>query len=302
MQNIIPNIWLNDTAQQLADHYQTVFDNFSILRTDHYTDAGQAIHGHKAGDVLTIEFAIDGFRFIALNGGPQFTANPSISFSYFCDTAEEVDRLHHKLAEGGQVHMGLDSYEFAPRYSWISDKFNVSWQIIQASKPKGYTIVPHLTFVQDQAGQAESAMNFYTSVFPDSSIGQIYRYGANDIKEPANNISHAEFRLLDQPLTAMDSSLEHPYNFNEAISLMVVCDTQSQIDAYWSKLSADPQAEACGWLKDKYGVSWQINPSVLDDMLQNGNPNQVRAVTDAFLAMKKFDIATLQQAYDQAAN
>lgn len=301
MQKIIPNIWLNDTAKQLADHYQKIFDNFSLLRTAYYPDAGQAIHGHQAGDVLTMEFAIDGFRFIALNGGPSFSPNPSISFSYFCDSAEQVDQLHHKLAEGGQILMELDSYDFAPRYSWLNDKFNVSWQIIQAPKLNGYTIVPHLSFVQHQAGHAEQAIDFYTSVFPDSAIGQLHRYGPNQIGESDHNLSHADFVVLDQPLTAMDSSQDHQFNFSEGISLMVTCQDQAEIDKLWADLSADPQVEACGWLKDKYGLSWQISPIQLDEMLHQGTPDQVKAVTEAFLAMKKFDIAKLQQVYDQAA-
>ncbi len=134
MQHIIPNIWLNDTTEQLTDFYKTVFNNFTIIRTDYYPDAGQEIHGHQAGDVLTIEFSIDGFRFIALNGGQHFKPNESVSFSVFCDTPDQVDQLWNKLIEDGKSLMDVGPYDFAPRYGWLSDKFGVSWQI-QSSAP-----------------------------------------------------------------------------------------------------------------------------------------------------------------------
>jgi predicted 3-demethylubiquinone-9 3-methyltransferase (glyoxalase superfamily) len=95
----------------------------------------------------------------------------------------------------------------------------------------------------------------------------------------------------------MDSAQAHDFTFNEAISLMVNCNNQEEIDYYWGKLSAVPESEQCGWLKDSYGVSWQVVPAGLDDMLQNGTREQVDRVTEAFLQMKKFDLAELERAY-----
>ena len=112
-------------------------------------------------------------------------------------------------------------------------------------------------------------------------------------------IKHARFTLAGQSFMAMDSSMPHDFSFNEALSLIVNCDTQAEIDYYWEKLSAVPEAEQCGWLKDTYGVSWQIVPSVMNEMMTSGNKEKIARVTQAFLKMKKFDIKTLEDAYNK---
>ena len=101
------------------------------------------------------------------------------------------------------------------------------------------------------------------------------------------------------PNPALDSAREHNFSFNESISLLVQCDTQEEIDYYWEKLSAVPEAEQCGWLKDKYGLSWQISPAALQEMMTKGTREQIDRVTQAFLPMKKFDIAELQRTYEE---
>ena len=108
----------------------------------------------------------------------------------------------------------------------------------------------------------------------------------------------ADFMLENCWFAALDSAREHSFAFNEAISFMVSCERQEEIDYYWERLSAVPDAEQCGWLKDKYGVSWQIVPSRLDEMMRSGTKEQMARVTEAFLKMKKFDLAALQRAYD----
>ncbi|MNP36869.1 3-demethylubiquinone-9 3-methyltransferase [compost metagenome] len=109
----------------------------------------------------------------------------------------------------------------------------------------------------------------------------------------------SDFMLKSQWFSAMDSAQEHNFSFNEAISFMVYCDTQEDIDYYWEKLSAVPEAEQCGWLKDKYGLSWQIVPNEMDEMMSKGTPEQIANVTMAFLKMKKFDLAELRKAYQR---
>lgn len=107
-----------------------------------------------------------------------------------------------------------------------------------------------------------------------------------------------DFMLENQWFAAMDSAHEHNFAFNEAISFIVYCDTQEEIDYYWNKLSAVPEAEQCGWLKDKYGLSWQIVPAVMDKMMQDQDPERLARVTQAFLKMKKFNLPALQRAYE----
>lgn len=159
-------------------------------------------------------------------------------------------------------------------------------------------IIPTLMFVRQQAGKTEEAIDFYASVFSNSETGGIVRYTADDKPDKEGTIKHASFTLEGQEFGAMDSAREHDFSFNEAISLEVHCETQEEIDYYWKKLSANPKDEQCGWLKDKYGLSWQIVPTILNKMLQDKDSEKVARVTQAFLKMKKFDIASLKRAFE----
>ncbi|MGE0190105.1 MAG: VOC family protein [Steroidobacteraceae bacterium] len=148
-------------------------------------------------------------------------------------------------------------------------------------------IVPHLWFDK----QATEAASFYCSVFPDSRITSIVKLRDT----PSGDCDVLSFTLSGQPFMAISAG--PLFKFNESISFMVCCDTQAEIDYYWEKLSAVPESEQCGWLKDKYGLSWQIVPSGLGEMMQSNDTGQVERVTQAFLKMKKFDIEALHTAY-----
>jgi predicted 3-demethylubiquinone-9 3-methyltransferase (glyoxalase superfamily) len=123
------------------------------------------------------------------------------------------------------------------------------------------------------------------------------RYGPNDGPNDENSVQFASFTLDGYHLSAMDSAEAHNFGFNEAVSLMVPCETQAEIDRYWERMSAVPESEQCGWLKDRFGVSWQIVPAALDDMMRKADDETLGRVTRAFLAMKKFDVAELEEAY-----
>jgi predicted 3-demethylubiquinone-9 3-methyltransferase (glyoxalase superfamily) len=149
-------------------------------------------------------------------------------------------------------------------------------------------IVPHLWFDKE----AKEAAHFYYSIFPDSSVTS-----ATTLHDTPSGDSHVvSFTLSGHPFMAISAG--PLFKFNESISFMVYCDTQEEIDYYWEKLSAVPEAEQCGWLKDKFGLSWQIVPASLDEMMQDQDTERVARVTEAFLKMKKFDLAVLQRAYD----
>ena len=299
MQQIVPNFWFDGQAEDAAEFYAATFRDAKVLRTSRYTDAGKEIHGHNAGDVMTVEFEIEGQRFVALNGGPQFKVTPAISFFVHCTTAEEVDSLWQGLSSDATVLMEVGEYPFSKRYGWLSDKFGVNWQIMLTESEVSQKIVTSLMFTQDVTGKAEEAMNFYASVFPESAVGMISRYGADQSPDAEGTVMYGEFTLLGQKLAAMDSARSHEFTFTEGTSLLVECKTQEEIDAYWEALSAVPESEACGWLKDKYGVSWQIVPAALATMFKEGDQQQVERVTAAFMGMKKLDIAALQAAYNQ---
>lgn len=196
--------------------------------------------------------------------------------------------------------MPLNEYPFSKRYGWIQDKYGLSWQLI-LSKPSGEErpfIVPSLMFVNNVCGKAEEATDYYISVFKNSKRGNIFRYPAGMQPDKEGTVMFTDFMIEGQWFSAMDSAREHRFNFNEAISFIIKCNSQEEIDDYWKKLSADPKSEQCGWCKDKYGLSWQVTPAVLDDMLTKGSREQADRVTQAFLKMKKFDIAELKRAYE----
>lgn len=149
------------------------------------------------------------------------------------------------------------------------------------------TIIPSMMFVGENYGKAEEAREFYLSVFRNAKSGNLFRYGPGHEPDREEAVMFTDFMLENTWFSAMDSAYEHHFNFNEAVSLLVNCETQEDIDYYWEKLSAVPEAEQCGWLKDKYGVSWQISPALLDEMMTKGTPEQIDRVTQAFLKMKK---------------
>jgi predicted 3-demethylubiquinone-9 3-methyltransferase (glyoxalase superfamily) len=149
---------------------------------------------------------------------------------------------------------------------------------------------------------AEEAVNFYSSIFKNSKIGNISRYGEAGYEihgKPAGTVLTIEFELNGQAFTALNGG--PMFKFNEAISFQVSCESQEEVDYYWEKLSqgGDKKAQQCGWLKDKYGVSWQIVPTVLGKMLQDKDAKKSESVMKALLQMKKLDIKTLTQAYEQ---
>lgn len=299
MNRIIPCIWLDGQAEELAKFYTSVFQNSKIGHTAYYTETGKEIHGHQPGEVVTVDFEIEGLNIVALDGGPAFKPNPSISFYVRCKTAEEVDELWGKLSEGGSALMELGEYPFSKKYGWLSDKFGVSWQLILAEEDFDQKISVSLLFTQDKAGKAEEAMKFYTGIFPDSKIGLISRYEAGQEPDKEGTVNYGEFTILGDQMLAMDSAQKHDFTFNEGVSLTVECKDQAEIDEYWGQLSAVPESEVCGWLKDKYGVSWQIVPTVMAKMMKEGTPDQIERLTASYMKMGKFDVAELERVYGQ---
>jgi len=292
MEKITPHLWFDRDAKEAAKFYTSVFKDSKISNTTtlHNTPSGTV-------DIVTIELL--GQEFTLISAGPLFKFNPSISFLVACKTKDEVDLLWTKLSEGGTALMELGEYPFSERYGWIQDRYGLSWQVMFAGgREIKQKITPTLLFVGEQCGNAEEAINFYATVFHNARVGDIDRYSKGEEPDKAGTIKHAAFVLEGQEFAAMDSALEHNFAFNEAISFMVHCQTQEEIDYYWEKLSADPKAEQCGWLKDKYGVSWQIVPRAMDEMLKDKDGAKVARVTEAFLKMKKFDIELLKKAYE----
>ncbi len=272
-----PCIWCDGNAKAVADFYCSVFEDGKI----------------KTENPVVVTFELSGQRFMALNGGPQFKVNPSVSFFVVCETEAETKEVWTKLMEGGRALMPLDKYDWSDLYGWVQDRFGISWQIsFGKMEDVGQKYTPTLMFAGDQFGKAEQAVQFYTSIFKDSTVTGILYDTPDD--ESGRSVVHAQFRLNGYVMMAMDSSLPHPFSFNEAVSMVVSCENQEQIDHYWSKLTEGGEESMCGWLKDKFGVSWQIVPSILEELMSDRERGG--RVMQAFLQMKKFDIETLIKA------
>ena len=295
-QKIIPHLWFDTNAFDAVKFYTAVFKG-SVGDTTHYTEAGFEVHGMKAGTVLTIDFDIEGMDFIALNGGPIFKFTPAISFMVNCPTVAEVDELWAKLADGGTPLMPLDKYPFSEKYGWIQDKFGVSWQISVVPDAKRQ-IVPSLLYTGEVFGRAEEAMKFYVSLFENSKIGNVSYYDALQPPNKEGTVMYADFTLAGQKFAVMDSPPIHKFNFNEAVSFLVVCEDQREIDYFWEKFEVPSGEGQCGWLKDKFGVSWQITAEGMTEMLNDSDKEKANRAMEAMLQMRKIDIKKLKDAYE----
>lgn len=299
MQKIVPHLWFDDQAGEAAEFYTQTFPNSRVTLR-------QLVKDTPSGDAEQVAFTLNDHDFMAISAGPYFKVNPSISFLVHFDpnrdrqARENLDELWAKLIDGGQALMELAAYSFSQRYGWVRDKFGVSWQLIltdPAAEARPF-IVPSIMFAGVNAGKAQAARDFYISVFPDSHLGTTSPYRPGEAPDEVSKIAYEDFQLTGQWFAAMDGGRDlHAFQLNEAVSFIVNCHDQTEIDELWSKLSAVPEAEQCGWLKDQFGVSWQVVPTALGEMMTNGSPEQVQRVTAAFLRMKKFDIAELEQAY-----
>ncbi|RPI02463.1 MAG: VOC family protein [Ignavibacteriae bacterium] len=297
---IIPHLWFDKEAKEATRFYASLFPNSKIINIT-------TLHNTPSGDCDIVSFEISGQPFMAISAGPLFKINPSVSFFLNFDPSREnnakehLDSVWKKLSQSGKVLMPLDQYPFSERYGWVQDRYGLSWQLI-LSKPEGDErpfIVPSLLFVGAVSGKAEEATDFYLSLFKNSKRGTIARYPKGMEPDQEGTIMFTDFMIGDQWFAAMDSAQNHQFKFNEAISLIVPCDTQEEIDYFWQKLSAAPEAEQCGWLKDRYGLSWQITPTAMNEMMKSGTKEQIERVTQTFLPMKKFDIAKLKEAYER---
>jgi len=292
MQKITSHLWFDKEAKEAARFYTSIFKDSKIrdIATLEGTPSGEV-------DIVTIE--LYGQEFTLLSAGPLFKFTPAVSFLIACETKEEVDVLWKELSEGGLAFMDLGEYPFSEKYGWVQDRYGLSWQVMYIGDHKiSQKIIPTLMFVGNVYGKTEMAITFYSSVFHNANVGGILHYSKGEEPDKEGTIKHAAFTLEGQEFAAMDSARMHDFSFNEAISFIVHCETQEEVDYYWEKLSAVPEAEQCGWLKDKFGFSWQIVPTDMDEMLKSSDKKKIARVTEAFLKMKKFDIETLKRAYE----
>ncbi|HSR69790.1 MAG TPA: VOC family protein [Acidobacteriota bacterium] len=298
-EKIVPCLWFDDQAEEAAGFYAQTFPDSRIGVMSYFPESADNPSDKPPGSVLTVEFELAGQRFTALNGGPQFTINPSISFFVFNQTAEGTDRLYAALAQGGEELMPLGEYPWSQRYGWVKDRFGVSWQVMTGHRrPGGSAIAPCFMFAGAQQGRAEEAIQTYTEIFPQSKVDSLARYTAEEGTE--GTIKHGRFILAGQDMVAMDSHIDHGFAFNEALSLQVMCRDQAEVDRYWAALSEDGEEGPCGWLKDRFGVSWQVVPEEALQWLTSDDAQARDRAFQAMLPMKKLDVATLRAAFEGA--
>ena len=276
---IYPCLWFDGQGKAAATFYCSIFNNAKIT-----TDTP-----------MVVNFEIEGFKIMGLNGGPMFKINPSMSLFVSCESEAEIDLLYAKLLDGGKVMMALDKYPWAEKYAFLSDQFGVVWQLILTNLPAGIPkINTSFLFVGEQFGKAKAAMDCYTSIFPNSQVHPLNLYQLGE-QAPEGYVKFGHFTINDTLFSAMDGPGTHQFQFNEGISLVVTCTTQAEIDHYWYNLIANGGAESrCGWLKDKFGVSWQIIPANIEQLLTD--PQRSGRVMQAIMKMNKLDIATLENA------
>ena len=280
MQNtIFPCLWFDGQAKAAADLYCSIFSNSKIT-----TDTP-----------MVVQFEIEGKKIMGLNGGPMFKINPSISLFVTCQTNEEIENIWNKLMDGGMAMMALDKYPWSEKYGWVVDKFGMTWQLMLGNMPaESQKITTSFLFVGEQYGKAEQAIKHYTAIFPNSKIHSLQQYQAGD-GQPEGTLKFGNFSLNNELFAAMDGFGAHEFKFNEGVSLVVECDTQDEIDNYWNSLLADGGKESmCGWLVDKFGVSWQIIPKIIGKLMSD--PEKGSRVMQAIMKMKKLDIETMVNA------
>ncbi len=271
--DIYPCLWFNGQAKAAAEFYGSVFENAAII----------------IDTPMVVNFTIEGKKIMGLNGGPMFTINPSISLFVTYQTNEEIEKIWAQLIDGGKVIMALDKYSWSEKYGWLTDKFGMTWQLMLGKIPEGAPkITPSLLFAGQQYGKAQQAIKHYTSIFENSAIHHLDFYKEGE-EQPTGNLKFGHFSLGTELFAAMDGVGDH--TFNEAVSFVVNCDTQEEIDYYWNRLTEGGQESRCGWLKDKFGISWQIIPSVMGELMSNRA--KASGIMAEVLQMKKIDLQTL---------
>jgi predicted 3-demethylubiquinone-9 3-methyltransferase (glyoxalase superfamily) len=276
---ITPCLWYNNQAEEAAAFYCAHLTNAKVM----------------ARSPMVTELDISGHRFTLLDGGPKYQPNPSISFFYICETEEEIERIWKAFSKKGTVLMALDKYEWSQKYGWINDPYGISWQFALGKiDDVGQKITPCLMFVGKQYGRAEEAIQHYSSIFKNPETNGILRFGKNEAPDTEGKIKHAQVALSGQKFMFMDSAQPHPFSFSEGISLTIHCETQTEIDYYWEKLTENGNESMCGWLRDKFGVSWQILPNVLNQIMSD--PGKAGKAAKVFMEMRKLNIEQIVQA------
>jgi predicted 3-demethylubiquinone-9 3-methyltransferase (glyoxalase superfamily) len=278
-EKITPCLWFNGQAKEAAELYCSVFADAKI------TSQSPIVTG----------ISVSGQSITLLDGGPMYKPNPSISFFYLCEKEDELEHIWKTLTKNGTVLMPLDFYPWGQKYGWLSDRFGISWQVaLGKMSDVGQKITPCFMFTGKQYGRAEEAIKHYSSIFKKVKVDSIRRYEKDEAPDVEGKVKHAQVSFNDQKFMLRESARPHNFTFTEGVSLTIHCDNQAEIDYYWDKLTESGEESMCGWLKDKFGVSWQIIPTILNQLMSD--PSKAGKAAQAFMAMRKLNIEQIVQA------
>lgn len=280
-QKIMPAIWCHNNAGEVAQHYAEAFRKARIVE-------------HKPGLATTVD--IHDSQLLLINGGDEFSPNPAISgmlnFDPLLFGGEEAARaylveVHQHLTDTELMPLG--EYPFSSYYAWVRDKYGFTWQLMltdPAGDPRPF-FMPSFMFGQANHFKAEAATNQWISLFDDSRRGTLVHYEQDAPGIDAGSVMFTDFQLCGQYFAAIDAGSYHEFSFTPGVSIIVFCEHQAEIDRYWNVLSTEPEAEACGWCKDQYGISWQIVPKDIFTLMTNEESR------DKVLKMKKIHLDQL---------
>ena len=296
-QRIVPCLWFDDQAEAAASFYAAALPAGHVGAVARYPGSGANPANRPPGSVLTVDVTVAGLRLTALNGGPSFRPNPSVSFHVHLPDADAVDALHGVLSEGGMDLMPLGAYPWSPRYAWVQDRFGVSWQLMARDDAPRPAVVPALMFAGAHHGRARAAIAAYVAAFPGSHLHRVEDFGEGEGGE-AGTVKQAALELLGQPFIAMDGGPGHAFGFDEGVSLQVMCADQAEVDRVATALAADGGEEGpCGWVRDRFGLWWQVVPEAVAAWLTSEDEAARERVFYALMPMRRLDVAALERAY-----
>lgn len=296
-QKIVPNIWFAGNAGEAGEFYTTALPQTSAHVAMRYPDELPDFQKGLEGEPVVVDLDVAGFRITMINSDDTARPTPSISFMLNFDplmfdgdadaARTALDETWAALSDGGQALMPLGEYPFSPHYGWVQDRFGVSWQLMltdPTGDPRPF-VITQIMFSGDVQDRAREAVDLYLSLFDDTAYGTVVAYEQASGTAAAGSIMFGEFRIGEQWFSFMDSNVRHEFGFTPGVSLEIRCADQAEIDHFWNVLSAVPDAEQCGWLVDRYGVSWQVVPQNMDELLAKPGAYQ------RMLGMKKLVIA-----------
>lgn len=275
-QRIVPNLWFSGNAEEGGNFYAQVFRGAKVGGIQRYPTEGLLdFQKELAGKPLTVDVELPDCKISLINAGNEFRPNGAGSFminfdpTSHDDAAAYLDQVHGALTEGGTELMPLGEYPFSKRYAWVEDRYGVNWQLMLTNpdgEPRPF-VIPSLMFCGPAQNKCAEAVEHYIATIPGSALGNRFDYVEETGPAKAGSVMFSDFQLAGQWFTAMDSGVDQPFTFTEGFSLMVTADGQDELDRIWSALSKVPESEQCGWCKDQFGLSWQVIPANLDELM-----------------------------------